>query len=150
MFVKVSNDQPSQYPYNIRLLRQDHPNVSLQSRIPAEGLPDFGVFPVSHGTKPTITFNQRLDETNPVLSNGEWVRNWNVVELTAAEIAEKLDYQERTIRLVRDNKLKETDWWASSDLTMTADQVTYRQALRDITSHANFPHIEEADWPVKP
>jgi hypothetical protein len=27
---------------------------------------------------------------------------------------------------------------------------TYRQALRDITGHVNFPYLTEADWPVKP
>jgi hypothetical protein len=39
---------------------------------------------------------------------------------------------------------------ASSDLTMTAEQTAYRQALRDITSHANWPYLDEADWPTKP
>jgi len=33
---------------------------------------------------------------------------------------------------------------------MTAEQTAYRQALRDITSHANWPHLEDADWPTKP
>ena len=38
------------------------------------------------------------------------------------------------LREVRDQRiLAETDWWASSDLTMTTEQTTYRQALRDIT-----------------
>jgi len=27
---------------------------------------------------------------------------------------------------------------------------TYRQALRDITDHSNWPNLQEADWPVKP
>lgn len=26
----------------------------------------------------------------------------------------------------------------------------YRQALRDITDHVNFPYLNDADWPVKP
>jgi hypothetical protein len=33
---------------------------------------------------------------------------------------------------------------------MTTEMATYRQALRDITGHANFPYLEDADWPVKP
>jgi len=53
-------------------------------------------------------------------------------------------------RSERDRKIAETDWWASSDLTMTAEQTAYRQALRDITTHANWPHLEESDWPTKP
>ena len=27
---------------------------------------------------------------------------------------------------------------------------TYRQALRDITAHADFPYLVDSDWPVKP
>jgi hypothetical protein len=26
----------------------------------------------------------------------------------------------------------------------------YRQALRDITDHVNFPYLADEDWPVKP
>jgi hypothetical protein len=53
-------------------------------------------------------------------------------------------------RAERDRLIGETDWWASSDLTMTAAQTAYRQALRDISSHSNWPHLDEADWPTKP
>jgi regulator of protease activity HflC (stomatin/prohibitin superfamily) len=53
-----------------------------------------------------------------------------------------------TARAKRDQLLAEVDWWASSDLTMTAEQIAYRQALRDITSQAGFP--ESIDWPTKP
>ena len=53
-------------------------------------------------------------------------------------------------RAQRETLLQETDWWANSDVTMTEAQRTYRQALRDITSHANWPHLEASDWPVKP
>lgn len=40
------------------------------------------------------------------------------------------------MRVERTNKLKETDEWALSDRTMTSDQTTYRQALRDLPDHA--------------
>ena len=53
-------------------------------------------------------------------------------------------------RMERDRLIAETDWWASSDLTMTAEQTAYRQALRDITTHDNWPYLEDADWPTKP
>ena len=26
----------------------------------------------------------------------------------------------------------------------------YRQALRDITGHDNWPNLSDSDWPVKP
>lgn len=50
----------------------------------------------------------------------------------------------------RDALLKETDWMAMSDRTMTAEQTAYRQALRDITSHANWPDLNDSDWPTLP
>jgi hypothetical protein len=53
-------------------------------------------------------------------------------------------------RATRDKLLKETDWWAASDRTITQDQTDYRQALRDITTHENWPNLSEADWPTKP
>ena len=55
-----------------------------------------------------------------------------------------------SIRNQRATLLAETDWMALSDVTMSAAMATYRQALRDITDHANFPYLNEADWPVKP
>lgn len=95
-------------------------------------------------------------------SNGDWVQAWSVVdrfaddeESTKAEkealYQQTLDYNASFVnRERRDELIAETDWWASSDLTMTAEQTAYRQALRDITTHANWPHLEEADWPTKP
>jgi len=50
----------------------------------------------------------------------------------------------------RDGLLAETDWTGMSDVTMTSAMTTYRQALRDITDHANWPNLEDADWPTKP
>jgi len=52
------------------------------------------------------------------------------------------------LRAERNAKLAETDWWASSDLTMTAEQTAYRQALRDITD--TYSSLDEVVWPTKP
>ena len=53
-------------------------------------------------------------------------------------------------RKTRDELIAETDYLALSDNTLTTEMATYRQALRDITSHANWPNLDEADWPTKP
>jgi hypothetical protein len=53
-------------------------------------------------------------------------------------------------RKTRDELIAETDYLALSDNTLTAEMTTYRQALRDITSHANWPNLVDADWPTKP
>ncbi len=52
------------------------------------------------------------------------------------------------LRHVRNGMLTETDWWASSDLTMTAEQTAYRQALRDITD--TYTSLDDVVWPEKP
>jgi hypothetical protein len=64
-------------------------------------------------------------------------------ELTAAEPLEAL-------RAERNRLLAETDWWASSDLTMTDEQTAYRQALRDITNTYSSMDDEGFAFPTKP
>ena len=64
------------------------------------------------------------------------------------------DLQAKNVRSKRDILLAETDWTVLQDSPLTsaqtADWVIYRQALRDITDHENFPYLEDADWPTKP
>ena len=74
--------------------------------------------------------------------------NAEIVRLNAAEPM-------RLLRLERDKRLTETDWWASADNTITNDQKTYRQALRDLPASAD-PKLDSNDdltnvtWPTKP
>ena len=53
-------------------------------------------------------------------------------------------------RTKRNTLLAATDYFALTDVTMDADMTSYRQILRDITSHANFLNLDDADWPTKP
>ena len=48
----------------------------------------------------------------------------------------------------RNRLIAETDWWATADRTMTAEQTAYRQALRDITNQEGFPN--NITWPQEP
>ena len=54
----------------------------------------------------------------------------------------------RLLRAERNQRLANTDWWASSDLTMTDDQREYRQALRDITE--TYTSLDDVVWPEVP
>lgn len=55
-------------------------------------------------------------------------------------------------RLDRDAMLRETDWTQGSDSPLSdADKLkyrTYRQALRDLTTHENWPELNDQDWPT--
>ena len=53
-------------------------------------------------------------------------------------------------RNTRASLLAETDFYALSDVTMTDAMTAYRQALRDLPSHSNWPNLEDSDWPTKP
>ncbi len=79
-------------------------------------------------------------------NSSDWDVTWDEVntkmqDLTAAEPLKNL-------REERNRKLAETDWWASSDLTMTDAQKSYRQALRDITK--DYDSLDDVKWPTKP
>ena len=54
------------------------------------------------------------------------------------------------VREVRNQKLAETDWTQSRDITLSndADWKTYRQALRDITK--TYKTLDDVKWPEKP
>ena len=52
------------------------------------------------------------------------------------------------VRTIRDEHLKETDWWENPSHTMTSQEAAYRQALRDVPQQEGFPH--DITWPVKP
>ena len=55
---------------------------------------------------------------------------------------------EATERATRDDLLKATDHYGLSDVTMSADMATYRQALRDVPQQEGFPGT--ITWPTKP
>ncbi len=79
-------------------------------------------------------------------NSADWGVTWDQVnvkmqDLTAAEPMKEL-------RAERDRLIAATDWWASSDLTMTDAQTAYRQALRDITDSATS--LDDVTWPTAP
>lgn len=82
----------------------------------------------------------------------EWL-DTEQTEPTEAEIIAKIAELEaaeplRLLRVERNQRLANTDWWASSDLTMTEAQTAYRQALRDITD--TYTSLDDVVWPEKP
>ena len=55
------------------------------------------------------------------------------------------------LRGKRDRLLAETDFWGNSDMTMSDDMKTYRQALRDLPAGKDtVEKCENATWPTKP
>ena len=88
--------------------------------------------------------------------------NGERVKLTAKENAQR-DAEEKawsdgaydramvSLRDKRNNLLKETDYFALSDVTMSNDMKTYRQQLRDITNGVNTEaKAKNKTFPTKP
>ena len=59
-----------------------------------------------------------------------------------------LNILSKEVRAKRNDLLSQTDTWGLADYPATAEQTTYRQALRDIPSQAGFP--TDITWPTKP
>ena len=86
----------------------------------------------------------------------------NRIELTVEELTElnaretawsngALDRALNKLREKRNKLLVETDWMANSDVTMSDDWKTYRQALRDITNGLDtVAKVEAKEFPTKP
>ena len=55
------------------------------------------------------------------------------------------------MRQDRDRLLAETDFYALSDVTMSAEMTSYRQDLRDLPAgKTTKAHVDAATWPTKP
>ena len=146
-------------------LRRDNPNMSMPKVWNPNVLDALNVDPVVTSAMPTEGIGQYQQVVRNGVeqdSNGNWVEAWKIVDMFAddengTKAEKEAEYQEALDntasaqnKSLRDSLLTQTDWWAMSDRTMTAEQTAYRQALRDITSHANWPHLSEDDWPTKP
>jgi len=100
-------------------------------------------------------FNEMFRKVTGADANGSAIESddtstWGV---TWAQVSAKKDElvaaePMRLLRAERDTKLADTDWWATSDRTMTDDQTTYRQALRDVP--ASYSSLDDVVWPTKP
>tara|TARA_B100000927_G_scaffold207231_1_gene168306 strand:+ start:3691 stop:3960 length:270 start_codon:yes stop_codon:yes gene_type:complete len=83
--------------------------------------------------------------------NGETIKmtDEEIAALKASQpTAEEMTAQKWVgIRTQRNAMLAETDWRASSDLTLTDAWKTYRQALRDVPTQSDPDNIT---WPTEP
>ena len=112
----------------------------------------YGMYPVTTEDTPEHDpLTQKIVTADtPVLKDTEWVLTKTVEDMSAEEVAALNDEAAQLNRTKRNSLISETDYFALTDVTMDAPMTTYRQQLRDITTHANWPHLSDEDWPVKP
>ena len=148
-------------------IRRDNPNVSLPKVWNDNVNETLGIDPVLISPAPAPSADFKIVVRNGVEqdANGNWVQAWTEREMFAeytdddgntvtvqaqkdAKTAADNATLAATERSTRDELLKATDHYGLSDVTMSADMATYRQALRDVPQQENFPGT--ITWPTKP
>ena len=143
MFVKITNGVVEKYPFTVEELRREHPTTSFPAPFTREVLELYGLFAVDIKPAPPVdrdVTELRLKE-KPHWSEGRWVLDWDVHQ-------KPLEEASAAIRALRDDKLRQTDWSAGSDVVMSEEMKTYRQALRDVPQQEGFPY--SVVWPNVP
>ena len=145
-------------------IRAANPNMSLPRVWKAATLDALNLDPVLASPAATVGAYQVSVRDGVVQdANGNWVENYVARDMFSddPELGTKAEqeaaYQAgldakvaETNRTKRNDLLAATDFYALTDVTLSADMTSYRQALRDITNHANWPNLADEDWPTKP
>tara|TARA_E500000318_G_scaffold70784_1_gene65608 strand:+ start:2240 stop:2737 length:498 start_codon:yes stop_codon:yes gene_type:complete len=148
-------------------IRSDNPNVSLPKVWNDNVNETLGIDPVFASPKPEPSGDYKSVVRNGVVqdANGNWVQAWterdmfteytdddgvthSVADQQAAYDASEAAKLAKSERAKRDELLKETDHYGLSDVTMSAEMTTYRQALRDVPQQTGFP--QTITWPEAP
>ena len=148
-------------------IRSMHSNVSLPKVWNDNVNETLGIDPVLIAPAPAPSTEFKMVVRNGVEqdANGNWVQAWTEREMFAeytdddgntvtvqaqkdAKTAADNAALASTERATRDELLKATDHYGLSDVTMSADMATYRQALRDVPQQTDFPG--NITWPTKP
>ena len=101
-----------------------------------------------------INSNAEVSVNGNDINTIEWLNGTTPIpkaDIEAKFSAVELDYALNNLREKRNNFLVETDYLALSDVTMSDDWKTYRQALRDITSGLDtVEKVNAKEFPTKP
>ena len=133
-------------------------NVAFpKSGPPADWMTENSVMPVTM-SRSYDRMTQKSTSVDPYIESGvvylHKIEDLTDSEKTAVQTAKRTEAETKKNAI----GLAETDWMACSDVTMSNDWKTYRQALRDITTHSNWPNLKrpdidgsgDDDWPTKP
>lgn len=149
-YLLASNNTILKFPYSLEEFRSDNPQTSFPIEMSAEELSEWGVFTVEDQIPPA--FNEQtefLEIGDPVLVDGKWVREWNVIQASPEEVERQTFSQASIIRLERNRLLCQTDFTQLADYSSSIDDQIllkkYRQALRDVPQQSGFPW--SVTWP---
>ena len=145
LLIKVVNDEPQGNPMTWDNVKEIHPNLT-EANYKKLGYGKFTRKPKPNDT-PTHTYESAgysMDGYGNVVETFSAIERETPDEVMAAG----------QVRMRRNALLAQTDWVVTkaseTGVAISTEMATYRESLRDITAHTNFPFLEEADWPTKP
>lgn len=150
MFIKVIDGKA--VDYTVAKLKSDNKNTSFPKKPDNQLLASFGVYPAVMGDQPSFnnaTHGASLNDTATKI-DGVWTYGWTITKYTDSELAAGQVALAEDMRTIRNEKIAESDWMALADVTMADNWKTYRQALRDLPTHSDWPNLKDSDWPTKP
>lgn len=152
MWAKIKDGIVVAYPYGPNELKKDNPNLSLPKKITPNTLTSFDIVPVIPKDPPEHDYiTQDCVRVNPTKVGEDWVETWAIHPATQEEVESRKKEAAINLRSKRDRLLSDSDWTQVADAPVDiVAWAAYRQALRGITLHPNWPQIKDEDWPVKP
>ena len=91
---------------------------------------------------------------NGILESDGTIREATEEEMAADLLAFSTEADSLMNRNIRNKLLSESDWVVTKALeageTVAADWTAYRDGLRDLPDHAEWPFLEAGDWPTSP
>lgn len=147
-YIRLIDQTNHIYPYDIKNLKIDFPNVSFS---PNSDLSDWGIFIVNYTPQPSDITKNYTEEVHYDNVNEIWYNSWIGVDKTPEEINELKKVKWGEIRSLRNSLLSDCDWTQLSDSPLTPEKkqewISYRQLLRDVTLQ---PDPFNITWPVIP
>lgn len=102
MYALITNQVLEKYPYSISDLKKDNPQTSFPDEVLESTLTEWNVFPVTSFEVPDYdATSQRVEESTPVLVNGQWTQVWNVASLSSEEVLQMQNESAEQIRQQR-------------------------------------------------
>jgi hypothetical protein len=119
MYLRIKNAE-IEYPFNLRTLKLENPNVSFPSEVGDDLLAEYGVYPVTAVPPPSSTMTQDAVEQTPQQIDGVWTQAWAMVDVSPEEAT----FRQRDEAEKEAAQAIKADAFVQSFISMTPAQVT--------------------------
>jgi hypothetical protein len=149
--IALEDGQPTGNPVALDNFKMLNSRMSLPFPLLPEHIEPYGYGIYDFSMPPEHDVFEKLEEVAPVKSqdNGVFYQTRIVVPMNEEEIAARTEQEWASVRAQRNYRLSACDWWVTKATetgnTITPEQQTYRQALRDITNQTDPFNIV---WPI--